>query len=64
MITTSSIRSTPRPELERVEVDVAKPQDGGPELVAARAALLHDHPVLDQAADDPVCGRRREVETG
>ena len=53
-----------RPELEGVEVDVAEPQDGGPELVAARPALLHDHPVLDQAADDAVGGRRRELQAG
>ena len=54
----------PRPQLEGVEVDVAEPEDGGPELVAARPALLHDHPVLDQAADDAVRGRGREVEAG
>jgi hypothetical protein len=54
----------PRPELERVEVDVAEPEDGRPELVATRAALLHDHSVLDEAADDPVRGRGREVEAG
>ena len=47
-----------RPQLEGVEVDVAEPEHGRPELVAARAALLHDHAVLDQA-----CGRCRAWST-
>ena len=42
---------------EGVEVDVPQPQHGGSELIAARPSLLHDHPVLDERADDAVGGR-------
>ena len=52
------------PQLEGVEVDVAEPQHGRPQLVAARAALLDHHPVLHQRAHDAVRRRRCQVEPG
>jgi hypothetical protein len=51
-----------RAELEGVEVHVAETEHRRPELVAARPALLHDHAVLDERADDPVGGGRGQVQ--
>ena len=52
------------PQLQGVEVDVAETQHRRPELVAARAALLDHHPVLDERAHDAVRRRRCQVQPG
>jgi hypothetical protein len=52
------------PQLEGVQVDVAEAEHGRAQLVAARPPLLHDHPVLDQRADDAVGGRGSQLQPG
>ena len=49
-------------QLERVEVDVAEAEHGRAEPVAAGVALLRDHAVVEQRADDPVHGGGRQVD--
>ena len=52
----------PRPQLERVEVDVAHGQHRRAEPVLAGVVLLHHDPVHQQGLHDPVHGRRRQVQ--
>ncbi|CNL12009.1 Uncharacterised protein [Mycobacterium tuberculosis] len=52
----------PRPDVQRVEVHVAQPQQGGAEHVALTAPLLRDEAVRAEGLHQAVDGRRRKTQ--